>query len=248
MKTWATALLLGFLLSFTSLCMAQDASGEYAKATDAYKNHDYEKSCRRMNNFYEASKGFHAIPEDVFESLKHNGRSETSYVLASQQAENSHEPALACTEYFFQALYFATKGDGMREAKAQQSALLHREEMIEAADPGSVRPSQPPESASKGSSLSDVVEASKAASSGKNGTCATDEMMMRDKSLIPPCVDHLMTTARKQKNAHQWTIARINYSRAAQVNKMLGGKQDPAVAQETARALREIDIARRTAQ
>ena len=246
MKTWATALLL--ILTLGSLCAAQDASGEYSKAMDAYKSHDFEKSCRRMNNFYEASKGFHAVPEDVLEWMKQSGRSESSYVFAAQQAENSHEPAIACTEYFLQALYFASNSNWMRAEKAKQAALLHREEMIEMSDPGGTRSSQPKEAADKGNSLSDVVEAAKAASSGKNGTCATDELMMRDKSLIRPCVEHLMTIARKQKSAKQWTIARINYSRAAQVNKMLGTKQDTAVAQEAVRAMREIDTPRRAAR
>lgn len=245
MNIRAKALLVTLLFSCGLHCAAQDASGEYAKAVDAYKNHDYEKSCRRMNNFYEASKGFHTIPADVIEAMKQSGRSESSYIFAAQQAENSHEPAIACTESFFEALYFATKADWMRAEKAKQAALLHRQEMIEMSDPGAARSTQSTGAAKQESSISDVVEAAKANSSG---ACATDQMMMRDKSLIPPCMNHLLTNARKQKAAKQWTIARINYTRAAQVNKMLGAKQDAAVARETERAIREIDAARRRAE
>ncbi len=245
MNRWASIVLLFLLICFPlARVFAQDAAGEYAKALDAYKVYDYQTSCRRLGNFYEASRGFHEIPAAVVESIRESGKSETSLNQTAMQAENSREPAKACSDHFLRALFLSMEDQPLTFAKEVRSAQMQRELMIEVANPGArSKPEADYVIPTDTSSMAAIVAASKAATSGENGTCATEELMQRDSRLVRPCVHHLLMEARKQKSARQWTAAKINFKRAQQVNKMLGKKQDPAVANEVARAVRAIEVA-----
>jgi hypothetical protein len=246
MNRWTKSLLHSCIaLSFTAIGFAQDASGEYAKAMAAYQAYDYQKSCRQFTNLYGATNKFGQLPADVVESMQKTPRDESSYTMAALQAENAHDAAKACSEHFLKALLLSIHEDWLRASKSAQSAMVQREKMIEETEGRRESDPSDVEGESKGtSSLADIVKASKAATSGE-GTCATDEMLLRDKSLVAPCVQHLMTQARKQKRARQYTMARLNFQRAVQVNKMLGAKQDPAVNREAVNSIHAIEAAQR---
>jgi len=247
MNRSATIVLLFLLVCFPlKPLLAQDAKGEFAKAMDAYKVYDYQTSCRRLGNFYHASNGLHEIPSNVVDEMKQMGRNEAALTQTAQQAENSRESAKACSDHFLRALLLAIDDRWMEVDKATRSALEQRQKMIEALDPDAKSRSHGDsdyETHVGTASMADIVAASKAATSGQNGTCATEELMQRDPSLVRPCVHHLLTEARKQKSARQWTAAKINFKRAQQVNKILGKKQDPAVAAEVTRSVRAIEVA-----
>jgi len=228
---------------------AQDATGEYSKAMAAYKAYDYETACRKLTNFYAASDSFHQIPAEVTEAAQGTGRSVADLNMDALAAENAREPAKACADRYRAAILLAAKEETLLMEKSLRLARLQYRKMLE--DSGPAAHNAPADADIQNgpadSSLAAIVAAAKKANSGEDGGCASDELLHTNPAmLVPQCVNHLLTLARKEKSATQWMLAKLNYQRAVQVNAYLGVQQDVAVKTEAAKAIREIDRALRS--
>lgn len=246
--------LLSLVLLAACLAQAQlqddpkpDPTSLYNKAMTAYNTYEYDKACRALNKFFDASNEFHELSPEVVDSVKGNGKSVAGQQQAAMQAENAREPGRACAEYYLKALLLAVDKKWPEEQRAVVPAQEQYVILMQALAPAKNKPKDPAdeEDPNQGqASLQDIVKASKVATE----KCATEDQLHRDPSTVPPCVSHLLSLAREQKSQGKLMLSKLNFQRAMEVNKYLGTKQNPIVNQEAMKSIREIEAAERRQQ
>ena len=250
MIRWASIASILCSLIFCTAAFAQDSVGEYSKAMDAYKAHDYHTSCSRLTNFYAASNNFHNLRPELLNAVTESGKSVTGLRMSAMQAENGREPAKACSDYYQLALLLATDDEWSQVEKALLSAEQARQKMIEDMTPEQrkLKPQAERETGPPDSSLAAIVAAAHGANSGESGGCASDPVLHSDAKLNAVCVNHLLTLARKQRSAGQRMMSKLNYERVIQVTGYLGAKQDLAAKREATVAIRAIERAQQRSE